>query len=171
MFRWHLSSQGVCLGRGAEGCGRIRCRGVDGCAMPTPGQDHDSCRAFPTIVQQVLPVHEPEIWGPKLCREKAERLREGHGSPVEVMGVVAASQGCWLQAGASHLLWAAESPMRGLGKEHTSFQESLVRGGQRDLGQPTGSLRASQMLVVVVAQRPLIRGWRPPYNAQQPCQL
>lgn len=37
--------------------------------------------------------------------------------------------------------------MRGLGKEHTSFQESLEHGGQSDLGQPPGSLGASQMLI------------------------
>lgn len=36
--------------------------------------------------------------------------------------------------------------MRGLVKKHTSFQESLVRRGQSDLGQPTGFLGASQTL-------------------------
>lgn len=61
--------------------------------------------------------------------------------------LVASSQDCWLQAGALHLPLAAESPMRGLGKEHTSFQESLEHGGQSDLGQPPGSLGASQMLI------------------------
>lgn len=47
--------------------------------------------------------------------------------------------------------------MRGLGKEHTSFQESLVHGGQCDLGQPSGYLRAFQMLIcsTEVSQRRL----------------
>lgn len=57
------------------------------------------------------------------------------------------SQGLWPQAGTSHLPSAAESPMRGLVKEHTSFQGSLVHRGQSDLGQPTDSLGASQMLI------------------------
>lgn len=61
--------------------------------------------------------------------------------------MVVSGQDCWLQAGALHLPLAAESPRRGLGKEHTSFQESLEHGGQSDLGQPPGSLRASQMLI------------------------
>lgn len=116
-------------------------------------------QGFPALVQQILPIQETENSGLKLCKEKQRSSQRRHGSPVEVTGVAASSQGCWLQADVSHLPSTTESPMRGLGKKHISFQESLAHGGQSDLGRPTGYLRASQMLSV--AQRSLPRGWRP----------
>lgn len=122
-------------------------REVEGHALPTPCQARKSWEASPALVPQVLSTHEPESRGPGSASKKQSSSERKHGGLMDVMGVASCSQSRWLQAGTSHLPSAAESPMRGLAKEHTSFQESPVSRGHGDLGQPTGCPGVSQVLI------------------------
>lgn len=137
MFRLHQSSQG------AEGSGGFQRQG-----RRRPGLTHTmpGSRVLQSLSSRSCQFMNHRSRGQALRGKSKEAQTED----------VAALWRSWVwhhvarSLAPSRYLMSAlcrESPMRGLVKKHTSFQESLARRGQSDLGQPTGFLGASQMLI------------------------